>query len=137
MANLNKVTLIGRLGNDPELKYTQSGIPVVKFSFATSEAWTDRDGQRQEETEWHKIVVWNKAAENVAKFLKKGSQAYVEGKLKTESWDDKQTGKKAYQTTIVASAIQFLDSPQKGKPAEQPRQDDQRVTNVDLEQIPF
>jgi len=149
MAGLNRVMLIGRLGNDPELKYLPNGTPVVKFSFATSESWTDRDGNRQEETEWHKIVVWNKQAENVAKFLKKGSQAHIEGKIKTESWDDKQTGKKAYQTTVVAQNVLFLESkPQQNQqPAQQQnsqqynqpphQQHSPQAQQVNLEEIPF
>jgi single-strand DNA-binding protein len=109
MASVNKVILVGNLGKDPELRYTQSGVPFCSFSLATTDNWTDQSGQRQEKTEWHRITVWKKQAENCAKYLRKGSSAYVEGRLQTRSWDD-QSGQKRYSTEIVADNVKFLGS---------------------------
>jgi single-strand DNA-binding protein len=109
MAGINKVILIGNLGKDPELRHTPQGQAVANFSLATSESWTDKNGQKQEKTEWHKVVVWGKPAELVAKYLSKGRKAYVEGRLQTRAWDDKE-GQKRYTTEIVATSVQFLDS---------------------------
>ena len=97
---LNKVMLIGRLGRDPEIRYTQSGNAVASFSIATSEYWRDKQGQRQEKTEWHDIVAWDRLADQAQSYLKKGSMVYIEGKLQTRSWDDQQ-GQKKYRTEIV------------------------------------
>ena len=108
MASVNKVILIGNLGRDPELKYTQSQTPVCNLSVATNEVWNDKSGERQERTEWHRVVVWGKQGENVSKYLRKGSQVYVEGSLSTRSWEDK-SGQKRYTTEIRAVAVQFLD----------------------------
>lgn len=108
MSGINKVILVGRLGADPEIRYTQSGAGVANFNLATSENWTDRDGQRQERTEWHRIVVWGKMAETCSQYLSKGRQVYVEGRLQTRSWDDKD-GNKRYTTEVVANTVQFLD----------------------------
>ncbi len=105
---VNKVILVGNLGADPELKYLPSGVPVVNFSLATSESWTDKDGERQERTEWHRLVLWRKLAEIAEKYLRKGSKLYVEGKLQTRSWDD-QSGQKRYTTEIVVNDMQMLD----------------------------
>lgn len=105
--SINKVILVGRLGQDPELKYTPSGMAVCNFSIATSENWTDKSGQKQERTEWHRIVVWGKLAEISGKYLAKGRQAYVEGQLQTRSWEA-QDGQKRYTTEIVAKNVQFL-----------------------------
>ena len=107
--SVNKVLLIGRLGNNPEIRHTNTGSAVANFNLATSENWTDKNGQRQERTEWHKIVVWGKLAELCEKYLSKGRQCFVEGKLQTRSWDDKD-GNKRYTTEIVATSIQFLGS---------------------------
>ena len=106
---LNKVMLIGRLGRDPEIRYTQSGNAVASFSIATSEYWRDKQGQRQEKTEWHDIVAWDRLADQAQSYLKKGSMVYIEGKLQTRSWDDQQ-GQKKYRTEIVANQVRFLDS---------------------------
>ena len=105
---VNKVILIGNLGADPELKYTPSGVPVVNFSLATSESWNDKSGERQERTEWHRIVLWRKLAEIAGQYLRKGSKIYVEGKLQTRSWDD-QSGQKRYTTEVVVNDMQMLD----------------------------
>jgi len=104
---VNKVILIGNLGANPELKYLPSGQAVCEMRLATNETFTDKQGQRQERTEWHRIVVWGKTAENCAKYLEKGRQVYVEGRLQTRSWDDKE-GNKRYTTEIVAQNVTFL-----------------------------
>ena len=108
--SLNKVLLIGNLGKDPELSYTPSGIAVAKFSIATNERWKDNDGNLQERTEWHNIVAWRKLAEICGQYLKKGSKIYLEGKLQTRSWDDKNSGAKRYMTEIIADDMVMLDS---------------------------
>ncbi len=109
MSGVNKVILVGRLGTDPEVKTISSGNTVARLSVATSENWTDKDGQRQERTEWHRVVVWGKLAELCGKYLSKGRQVYLEGRLQTRSWEDQQ-GQKRYTTEIVASTLQFLGS---------------------------
>ena len=106
--SLNRVMIIGNLGQDPELRYTANQTPVATFSIATTEYRNTPDGQRQELTEWHRVVVWSKQAENCAKYLAKGRTVFVEGRLQTRAWDDKQTGQKRYTTEIVAQNIQFL-----------------------------
>lgn len=111
--SLNKAMIIGRLGQDPEIRYTQSGTATGNFSLATSESWTDKSGNRQEKTEWHRIIVFGKQAENCAKYLKKGRQAYVEGRLQTREWEDR-NGNKRTTTEIVAQTVQFLDSGNSG-----------------------
>lgn len=108
--SLNKVILIGNLGKDPELSYTASGVAVAKFSMATGERWKDQDGNVQERTEWHNIVAWRKLAEICGQYLKKGSKAYIEGRLQTRSWDDKNTGVKRYATDIIADNLIMLDA---------------------------
>lgn len=105
--SVNKVILLGRLGQDPELKYTPSGTAVCNFSLATTESWSDKSGQKQERTEWHRIVVWGKLAELCNQYLSKGRQAFIEGGLQTRSWDDKQ-GQKRYTTEINAKTVQFV-----------------------------
>ncbi len=107
---VNKVILIGNLGKDPEVRATPSGAMVANFSVATNESWTDKNGQKQERTEWHRIVVWGKTAELCGQYLKKGRQAYIEGKLQTREWNDKE-GKKNYTTEVVAQTVQFLGGP--------------------------
>lgn len=107
MAGINKAIIIGNLGADPELRYTQSGQAVGNFRIATNEKWKDKDGDMQERTEWHRIVVWGKTAENCEKYLAKGRQVYVEGRLQTNEWEDKD-GNKRYTTEIVAQTVQFL-----------------------------
>ena len=109
MANLNKVTLIGRLGQDPEIRYTQSGSAVANATIATNDYWTDKQGEKQERTEWHSLVFWGKLADRAQSYLKKGSQVYVEGRLQTSNWEDQQ-GQKHYKTEVVVTTMQFLDS---------------------------
>ena len=104
---LNKAEIIGRLGNDPESTTTNSGKVVTRFNVATTEAWTDRDGQKQERTEWHRVVMWNELAVHCDRFLNKGRQVYVEGKIQTRSWENNQ-GLKQYTTEIVANKVIFL-----------------------------
>ena len=104
---INKVILIGNLGKDPEVRYTQGGQAVADLRVATTEAWTDKQGQRQEKTEWHRVVLWGKTAENAGKYLSKGRQIYVEGRLQTREWQDKE-GQKRWTTEIVGNDVQFL-----------------------------
>lgn len=105
--SVNKVILVGNLGKDPDVRYTQTGSAVANFSIATSEQWNDRDGKKQERTEWHNIVVWGKSAEHCGQYLSKGRQVFVEGSIRTRSYDDK-SGNKRYITEIVAQRVQFL-----------------------------
>jgi single-strand DNA-binding protein len=107
MASVNRVILIGNLGRDPELRYTQSGSAVANFTLATNERWRDKDGNNQERTEWHRIVVWGRTAENCAQYLQKGRSVYVEGRLQTREWEDKD-GNKRNTTEINALNVQFL-----------------------------
>ncbi len=107
MASFNKVIIVGNLGQDPELRYTNNQTPVVTLSVATTDVRTDREGNRQDQTEWHRVIVWSKQAENCAKYLAKGRSVCVEGRLQTRSWEDK-NGAKRYTTEIVAQNIQFL-----------------------------
>ena len=104
---VNRVFLMGNLGVDPEVRFTPSGQAVANFRIATNESWTDKQGQKQEKTEWHRIVVWGKLAELCGEYLKKGRQCFVEGRLQTREWTDKE-GKKNYTTEIVANNVQFL-----------------------------
>jgi single-strand DNA-binding protein len=113
MASVNKVILIGNLGRDPELRYTQSGQAVANFSVATTEKFSGRDGSPQERTEWHRIVVWGKQGENCAQYLSKGRSVYVEGSLRTQEWEDRE-GNKRRTTEVVAQRVQFLGSRREG-----------------------
>jgi len=106
---LNKVMLIGYLGKDPETRYTQGGMAVANFNIATSERRKDKDGQMQEITEWHRIVVWDKLAETCGTYLHKGSKVYIEGKIQTKKWQD-QNGNERYTTEIIAREMRMLDS---------------------------
>jgi single-strand DNA-binding protein len=104
---VNKVILVGNLGADPDMRYTPSGQGVCELRIATSESWNDKNGQRQERTEWHRVVVWGKRAEVCSKYLSKGRQVYVEGRIQTRTYDDKE-GQKRYITEIIAADVQFL-----------------------------
>ena len=106
--SINKVILLGNLGKDPEVKYTPQGTPVAKFSLATNERWKDKDGNMQERTEWHNIVLWQRLAEIAGEYLKKGSKVYIEGRIQTHSWDDKQSGQKKYMTEIIGNDLVLL-----------------------------
>ncbi|MFO7986858.1 MAG: single-stranded DNA-binding protein [Desulfatiglandaceae bacterium] len=144
MAGVNKVILIGRLGKDPEVRYTPSGVGVANFPLATSREWKDKNsGEKQESTEWHRIVAWRRLGEICGEYLKKGSQIYIEGRLQTRSWED-QDGNKRWTTEIIAQNMQMLDSQDKSSreqfggaesqsdqyPAEEP-------LNVPEDDIPF
>lgn len=107
--SVNKVILVGNVGKDPEIKYSGSGVPVAKFTIATNERFK-KDDEWQDRTEWHSVVVWQRLAEIVGEYVKKGSKVYVEGRLQTSSWEDKQSGEKKYRTEIVASELVLLDS---------------------------
>jgi single-strand DNA-binding protein len=107
VASVNKVILIGNLGKDPELRYTPGGSAVVNFPIATNERWKDKDGNPQERTEWHNIVLWGRLAEIANDYLRKGSPVYIEGRLQTRSWDDRD-GNKRYTTEIVGTQMQML-----------------------------
>ena len=119
--SVNKVILLGRLGQDPELKYTPSGAAVCNFSVATTENWSDKQGQKQEHTEWHRIVVWGKLGELCNQYLAKGRQAFIEGKLQTRSWEAKEGGKR-YTTEINATSVQFIGGASAGKDRPQQEQ---------------
>jgi single-strand DNA-binding protein len=149
MSGVNKVILIGRLGQDPEVRYTPSGQAVANFTMATSENWTGKDGQKQERTEWHRIVVWGRLAELCKDYLRKGRQVYIDGKLQTRSWDDKE-GKKRYTTEIVANTVQFLgtapdkvETTDSGVEYSQPTESssvppfEPNVTHISDDEIPF
>ena len=105
--SVNKVILVGNLGKDPEVRFTGAGKAVCKFPLATSETWNDQEGHRQERTEWHNVVVWGKQGENCGQYLSKGRQVYVEGSIRSHSYDDKD-GNKRYMTEIIAQQVRFL-----------------------------
>ena len=111
--SVNKVILIGNLGGDPELRHTGSNIPVVNFTVATNESWVNKDGVKEERTEWHRVVAWRRLAEICHEYLRKGTQVYIEGKLQTRSWED-QSGQKRFMTEIVTAEMVILGA----RPAE-------------------
>ena len=113
--SVNKVILVGNVGQDPEVKYTPSGVPVAKLSLATNERFKDRNDQWQDRTEWHSVVAWQRLAEIVGEYVCKGSKLYVEGKLQTSTWEDRQNGGKRYRTEIVARDIVLLGSRDNGQ----------------------
>jgi single-strand DNA-binding protein len=126
--SVNKVILVGNVGKDPDVKYTPSGTPVAKFSLATNEKYKDRSDEWQERAEWHNIVAWQRLAEIVGEYVKKGAKLYIEGKLQTSSWDDRESGTKKYRTEIVARDLVLLGSHENGGDSEHRsnRNDDQR-----------
>ena len=139
MAGINKVILVGNLGRDPEVRYTPSGVAVANFTLATSEEWKNREtGEKQEHTEWHRIVAWRRLGEICGEYLHKGSQVYIEGKLQTRSWDDRD-GNKRYTTEVLAQTMQMLGSP--ARPAKAHPADDGFPTEepvmVPDDDIPF
>ncbi len=138
MASVNKVILVGNLGRDPELRYTKDGQGVANFTLATNERWRDKDGGSQERTEWHRIVVWGKQGENCAQYLQKGRSVYLEGRLQTREWEDKD-GKKRQTTEIVAQTVQFLGGRGEGAPrgASPPPPDNGGGGRADGDDIPF
>jgi single-strand DNA-binding protein len=109
MASVNKVILVGNLGRDPETRYTTGGDPITNVSIATTDTWKDKNGEKQEKTEWHRVAFFGKLAEIAGEYLKKGSQVYVEGRLQTRKWQDKE-GQDKYTTEIVADRMQMLGS---------------------------
>lgn len=137
MASINRVILVGNLGKDPELRYTKSGQPVANFSLATTDRWEGKDGGTEERTEWHRIVVWGKAAENCQKYLSKGSSVYIEGSLQTRKWEDKD-GTEKQTTEIRVTSVQFLGSKksESNEPAKAPEQSASESRWQD-EELPF
>ena len=113
--SVNRVILVGNVGQDPEVKYTASGAPVAKLSLATNERFKDRNDQWQDRTEWHSVVAWQRLAEIVGEYVRKGSKLYIEGKLQTSSWEDRQSEEKKYRTEIVVRDIVLLSSPENGQ----------------------
>jgi single-strand DNA-binding protein len=116
-SGVNKVILVGNLGKDPEVRYTPGGQAVANFTIATNENWTDKQGQKQERTEWHRIVVWGKVAELCGEYLSKGRQVYIEGRLQTREWTNKE-GAKQYTTEVVANpvgGVVFLSGGERGQ----------------------
>ena len=113
--SVNRVTLLGNLGADPDVRFTTAGTQVATVNLATSENWTDKNGERRERTEWHRLVLWRRLAEIAGEYLRRGSKVYVEGKLQTRSWEDVK-GQRHYMTEVVVSDLQLLDAP--GGPAE-------------------
>jgi len=113
--SVNKVILIGNLGADPDVRTTAAGQMVATLSIATSDSFTDKQGQRQERTEWHRVVLWGKLAELAQRYLGKGRKVYIEGRLQTRSWDDQQSGQKKYSTEVVANQMVFIDSGNRGE----------------------
>jgi single-strand DNA-binding protein len=137
--SVNKAILIGRLGKDPELRYTPGGSAVATFSLATSEVYKNQEGQRQENTTWHNIVCWGKTAELAKEYLRKGREVYIEGRISNRSYDDKE-GNKRYISEVVAQNLKFLGSRQQGEPAA-PATDDVDVApsqaNAGDDDLPF
>lgn len=134
MVSVNRVILIGNLGRDPDLRYTPSGQPVAKFPIATSERWKDRDGQPQQRTDWHNIVAWGRQAEVCKEYLKKGSPVYIEGRIQSRSYEDKD-GNRKYITEIIANRMQML-----GKKGEEPSEEETpepETEEAEGDDIPF
>ena len=130
MSGVNKVIIIGNLGLDPEVSYLPSGGAVANIALATSESWKDKQtGQKQERTEWHRVVFFNRLAEIAGEYLKKGSKVYIEGSLRTRKWQDKQTGADRYTTEIVAREMQMLDGKQGGQQGKHSQQGQGNNTN--------
>jgi len=137
MAGVNKVILIGRLGADPEVRYTSNGTPVASFRIATSESWTNKDGVREERTEWHRIVAWRKLGEICGEYLSKGKQVYIEGRLQTREWEDRD-GVKRRTTEIIAQNMQMLGSPEEQlRPGETEAPTPVDVPAMEEDDIPF
>jgi len=130
---INKAILLGNLGRDPEIRSTTSGRQVANFSLATTRRWTDRDGNRQEQTEWHNIVCFGRQAEIAGQYLTRGKQIYVEGRIQTNSWEDRQTGETKYRTEIICDNFQMLG--QRGQA--QSQQSQELGPESEDEDIPF
>jgi len=137
MASVNKVILIGNLGRDPEVKYTQGGTAVANLNIATNEVWTDKAGVKQERTEWHRVVVWGKQAQVLSEHLSKGKQVYVEGSLQTRSWDDRE-GNKRYTTEVRAVRVLMLGRAEGSRmQPEGPPADVEMIPDTTDEEVPF
>ena len=141
MASLNKVMLIGNIGSDPEMRFTPTGSPVTSFAMAVSRNFTTREGERRQETEWFTVVTWNRLAETCNQFLNKGRRAYVEGRLKTRSWEG-QDGQKRFRNEIIANRVVFLDRQVSSTPADgasTPSADETAIPqdDMDAEDLPF
>ena len=135
MAGVNKVILVGNLGKDPEVKYLDSGVAVANFSLATSESYKNKEGERVNQTEWHNIVLWRGLAEVAEKWLKKGSSVYIEGKIKTRKWEDKD-GNTRYNTEILADNMTMLGSKPASEPATPTTSEQQPATDT-ADDLPF
>jgi len=129
--SVNKVILIGNLGKDPEVKYTPQGTPVAKLTLATNERYKDKSGEWQDRTEWHNVVLWQRLAEIAGEYLKKGSKVYIEGRLQTRSWEDKQTNQKKYMTEVVANDLVLLGGRPEGGEFAGGNNFDQRVPEAE------
>jgi len=138
MASVNKAILLGNLGADPEVRYTPSGTAVANFNLATHEQWTNKDGGKEEKTEWHRIVAWARLGEICGEYLRKGSQIYIEGKLQTRAWEDRD-GNKRYTTEIVAQTMQMLGSANKAGMAQsmEERHPVEEPVSIPEDDIPF
>ena len=139
MAGINKVILVGRLGKDPEVRYTADGVPVAAFPVATSVEWKDKNsGEKREKTEWHRVEAWRRLGEICGEYLHKGKQVYIEGRLQTDSWEDRD-GNKRYTTKVVAREMQMLDSAAKGGRGEYQGQQPppEEPINIPEDDIPF
>jgi single-strand DNA-binding protein len=135
MASVNKVIVLGNLGKDPELRHLPNGDAVCNFSLATTESWKDKDGNKQDKTEWHNIVIFRKLAEIAGEYLKKGRPVYIEGRLQTRKWQDKE-GKDRYTTEIVADQMQMLGSRDEAKEVAKPTQTPTGFDDMESD-IPF
>lgn len=134
--SVNIAILVGNLGRDPEVRFTQEGRAVAKFSIATSDVWTDQDGKRQERTEWHNILVWGKQAESCGQYLSKGRQVFVQGNIRSRSYEDK-TGNTRYITEIVAQRVQFLGGGGTAPPARASQETQDQGGGGAIDEIPF
>jgi len=134
---MQKVMLIGNLGRDPDVKYSQQGIAIAQFSVAITERWKDNGGAPQEHTEWFAVKAFNRLAEIVGENLHKGSRVYLEGRKRTESWDDKQTGAKHYRDLVYVDRIEFLDSKGSGNGHREPAESGAEETTVTDREMPF
>ena len=140
MKGVNKVILVGRLGQNPDVRYTQEGNAVCTFSVATTDAWIDKKDMNQKaQTEWHNCVAFRRTAEICGEYLEKGSLVYVEGSNRTRSWDDKETGRKVYKTEVIVNNIQFLDSKGEGNNNKKPYSapGNGAVKQLEEDEIPF
>ncbi len=143
MASSNKDFMMGNLGADPEVKMTPGGQPVANFNMATNEYWNDKSGNRQERTEWHRIVVWGRQAEQCGQYLSKGRTVFIEGRIQTRQWDDP-SGQKRYMTEVVANNVQFMGGPGQGPgagagdaPLPEPMGRDSAPTPIADDDVPF